>query len=155
MVAKGKVLQGWTLHRSQTTLSTSQSPLKMKYHWLLFLQPAKTLVIWPSFYWAWKMQQQNEQHSLLFPFVFQPLHCFSQAGRFLSEPRYPGQLLGNGKTTQTSQERRGRSKGWEWVVLYLPFPGGLVMVWGGSLLTQVSFSVNLASSILQHNFKHS
>lgn len=85
------------------------------------------------------------------------LSVVSQAGRFLSVPRYPGQLLGKGTTTQTAQERKGRCKGWEQVVLDLPFPAGLVMVGGGRLSTEESFhseSLCMALSILQYCFKH-
>lgn len=155
MVAKGKVLQEWAFHGSQTTLSTFQSPPKIKYHWVLFLQPAKTLVIWTFFYWAWEMQHQNGEYFLLFLFVFQPPHCFSGRQVFISASLSRTAPWKWKKTTQTSQERQGRCKGWEQGVLCLPF---LVDWWwfevGVSWLKcPFMWILHMASSILQHCFK--
>ena len=54
---------------------------------------------------------------------------FFKAGRFLSLPCYPGQLLEMEKNIPTSQERNRRYKGWKQAVLYLPFPNAMHKGW--------------------------
>lgn len=73
------------------------------------------------------------------------LSIVSQAGRFLSVPCYPTPWKWRNHSDFSGEP--GEGKGWEQAVLYLPFPGGLLMVWGGSLSTQVSFHVNLFAQL--------
>lgn len=71
------------------------------------------------------------------------LSIVSQTGRFLSVPCYPTPWKWRNHSDFPGEP--GEGKGWEQVVLYLPFAGGLLMVSGGSLSTQVSFYVNLSA----------